>query len=120
MIDKMQNVDVNEEQILPYIPQIMKQLDELSKEEIIKRFVSLEFNRFLDYYQDAEDLNYHEQARGERGERGARGERGEFSERGPKSGNRIRLKINVGEREGIDPKRFLGIINDVTLSLIHI
>lgn len=117
MIDKMQNVEVNEEQILPYIPQIMKQLDELSKEEIIKRFVSLEFNRFLNYYEDAEDLNYHEQPRGERGERGGRaerGERGEYSERGPKSGSRIRLKINVGEREGIDPKRFLGIINDVT------
>lgn len=113
MIDKMQNVEVNEEQILPYIPQIMKQLDELSKEEIIKRFVSLEFNRFLEYYQDSEDLNYQEHVR-ERGERGGRGERGEFSERGPKSGNRIRLKINVGEREGIDPKRFLGIINDVT------
>ncbi len=119
MIDKMQNVEVNEEQILPYIPQIMKQLDELSKEEIIKRFVSLEFNRFLNYYQDAEDLNYHEPSRdrGERGERGGRsdrGERGDYSERGPKIGNRIRLKINVGEREGIDPKRFLGIINDVT------
>ncbi len=119
MIDKMQNVEVNEEQILPYIPQIMKQLDGLSKEEIIKRFVSLEFNRFLEYYQDAEDLNYHEPSRerGERGERGGRserGERGEYNERGPKTGGRIRLKINVGEREGIDPKRFLGIINDVT------
>ena len=116
MIDKMQNVEVNEEQILPYIPQIMKQLDELSKEEIIKRFVSLEFNRFLDYYQDAEDLNYHEHVRerGERSERGGRGERGESNDRGPKTGGRIRLKINVGEREGIDPKRFLGIINDVT------
>jgi ATP-dependent RNA helicase DeaD len=116
MIDKMQNVEVNEEQILPYIPQIMKQLDGLSKEEIIKRFVSLEFNRFLEYYQDAEDLNYHEHVRerGERSERGGRGERGESNERGPKTGGRIRLKINVGEREGIDPKRFLGIINDVT------
>jgi ATP-dependent RNA helicase DeaD len=130
LIDRMQNVEVNEEQILPYIPQIMKQLDGLSKEEILKRFVSLEFNRFLDYYKDAEDLNYHERSdRGERGERGMRTERGDRSdrgdrgdrgerpdrgERGPKSGNRVRLKMNIGDREGIDPKRFLGIINDVT------
>jgi len=116
LIDRMQNVDVNEEQILPYIPQIMKQLDGLSKEEILKRFVSLEFNRFLNYYKDAEDLNYHEHVRerGERGERGDRGDRPERGERGAKAGNRVRLKMNIGEREGIDPKRFLGIINEVT------
>ena len=112
MIDKMQNVDVNEEQIAPYIPQIMQQLEELPKEEIIKRFVSLEFNRFLDYYKDAEDLNYHEKSfsRGEGDDR-RNSERGD---RGQRGGKRIRLKINIGDREGIDPKRFLGIINDVT------
>ncbi len=115
MIDRMQNVDVNEEQIEPYIPQIMNQLNDLSKEEILKRFVSLEFNRFLEYYKDADDLNYHERSeRGERGQRTERGERGERGERPSKSGNRIRLKMNIGEREGIDPKRFLGIINEVT------
>jgi len=125
MIDRMQNVEVSEEQIAPYIPQIMKQLEGLSKEEILKRFVSIEFNRFLDYYKDAEDLNYHEHVRerGERGDRPERGERGDRPERGDradrgdrgsKAGNRVRLKMNVGEREGIDPKRFLGIINDVT------
>lgn len=113
MIDKMQNVDVNEEQIAPYIPQIMQQLEGLNKEEIIKRFVSLEFNRFLEYYKDAEDLNYHEKAH-TRGENEGRRERGERGERSSKSGKRIRLKINIGEREGINPKRFLGIINDVT------
>lgn len=115
LIDRMQNVEVNEEQILPYIPQIMNQLNELSKEEILKRFVSLEFNRFLEYYKDADDLNYRERSnRDDRGERGQRAERGERGERGAKSGNRIRLKMNIGEREGIDPKRFLGIVNDVT------
>ena len=116
MIDRMQNVEVGEEQIAPYIPQIMKQLEDLSKEEILKRFVSIEFNRFLNYYKDAEDLNYHEHVRerGEKGEKPERGARADRSERGSKTGNRIRLKMNIGEREGIDPKRFLGIINDVT------
>ncbi len=122
MIDRMQNVEVSEEQIAPYVPQIMKQLEDLSKEEILKRFVSLEFNRFLEYYKDTEDLNYHEHVR-ERGDRpersdrpvrGDRPERGERPERGSKTGNKVRLKMNVGEKEGIDPKRFLGIINDVT------
>ncbi|MDO9152288.1 MAG: DEAD/DEAH box helicase [Paludibacter sp.] len=124
LIDKMQQVEVNEEQIASYMPQIMKQLEYLSKEEILKRFVSLEFNRFLNYYKDAEDLNYYEKSnrgersdrseRGERNDRGDRGDRNDRGDRGAKSGNRIRLKMNIGDREGIDPKRFLGIINDVT------
>lgn len=106
MIDRMENVEVSEEQIETYMPQIMKQLEYLSKEELLKRFVSLEFNRFLSYYKNAEDLNLPE--------RSERGERGERNDRGSKSGGKVRLKMNVGEREGIDPKRFLGIINDVT------
>lgn len=126
MINRMENVEVNEEQIAPYLDQINAQLEYLSKEEIIKRFVSIEFNRFLDYYKDAEDLNYAERSvgreRGERSERGDRGgERGERSPRGARSdegfskpGRRIRLKMNIGEREGVDPRRFLGIVNDVT------
>lgn len=109
MIDRMENVDVSQEQIEPYMEQIMKQLEYLPKEELIKRFVSIEFNRFLSYYKNAEDLNLPD--RSERGDRNDRGERGE---RGAKPGGRIRLKMNVGEREGIDPKRLLGIINDVT------
>ena len=106
MIDRMENVDVNVEQIEPYMPQIMTQLEYLSKEELLKRFVSIEFNRFLSYYKDAEDLNLPD--RSERGERGERGDRL------IKPGGKVRLKMNVGEREGIDPKRLLGIINDVT------
>jgi len=110
MIDRMENVEVSEEQIETYMPQIMTQLEYLTKEELLKRFVSLEFNRFLSYYKNAEDLNLPDRGF-ERGERGERGDRGE---RGSKPGGRIRLKMNVGEREGIDPKRLLGIINDVT------
>jgi ATP-dependent RNA helicase DeaD len=68
MIDRMEHVEVSEEQIDTYLPQIMKQLEYLSKEELLKRFVSLEFNRFLSYYKNAEDLNLPE--RSERGERG--------------------------------------------------
>ena len=109
LIDRMENVDVSEEQIETYMPQIMKQLEYLSKEELLKRFVSLEFNRFLSYYKNTEDLNLPE--RSERPERGERADRGD---RGSKTGGKVRLKMNLGDREGLDPKRFLGIINDVT------
>lgn len=104
-INKMQHVEVNEEQIEPYMEQVMNQLEYLTREELLKRFVSLEFNRFLEYYKDAEDLNIPERNSENSGER---------SSRKKKSGERVRLKINLGNREGMNPKRILGIINDVT------
>lgn len=111
MIDRMQQVEVNEE-IEPYMAQIMTQLEYLPKEELLKRFVSIEFNRFLNYYKDSVDLNVEERSsRGESGEKGSRNKDGKY---GKKSGERVRLKINVGNREGMNPKRILGLINDVT------
>jgi len=57
LVQGLDNAKVNEEEIKDYLPNIMEQLSHLSKEEIIKRFVSIEFNRFLDYYRNAPDLN---------------------------------------------------------------
>jgi ATP-dependent RNA helicase DeaD len=53
LVQGLHNAKVNEEEIKEYLPNIMAQLSDLSKEEIIKRFVSIEFNRFLDYYRNA-------------------------------------------------------------------
>jgi ATP-dependent RNA helicase DeaD len=57
LVHKVHNVEVNEEQIEQYIPRIMDEFKDLSKEDIIKRFASLEFNMLLGYYQNAPDLN---------------------------------------------------------------
>lgn len=99
MINKLQNANVSEE-IEPYIPAIMQQLEDMSRDELIKNFVSLEFNRFLDYYKGSEDLNLQEREKGS-----GEGRKGGKSER-------TRLKINMGQREGFTPKRVLGLIND--------
>ncbi len=116
MIDKMQNVEINEEQISPYMNQIMNQLEYLNKEELLKRFVSLEFNRFLDYYKDAEDLNVQSHDREDRPKKD--------SSKGQKRGDKARLKIELGNKDGINPKRLLGIINDTvgdkTISVMDI
>lgn len=109
MIDRMQHVEVNEEQIEPYMAQIMTQLEYLPKEELLKRFVSLEFNRFLNYYKGSEDLNVEE-----RSSRRDDGRNGEGGKRRSNSGERVRLKINLGNKEGMNAKRLLGIINEVT------
>ena len=57
LVQGLDNAKVNEEEIKEYLPNIMEQLSHLSKEEVIKRFVSIEFNRFLDYYRNAPDLD---------------------------------------------------------------
>jgi ATP-dependent RNA helicase DeaD len=91
LIHKVNNVEVNESQIEQYIPRIMDEFGDLSKEDIIKRFASLEFNRFLEYYKNAPDLNA---TADDRGERGVRGERTERGSRG--SDGYTRLFINLG------------------------
>ena len=57
MISKMEEVDIEQTEIDSYLPTIYRKLEWLDKEEIIKRFVALEFNRFLEYYKNAKDIN---------------------------------------------------------------
>jgi ATP-dependent RNA helicase DeaD len=57
MVHRVHNVEVNEAQIEQYLPRIYAEFEDISKEEVIKRFTSLEFNRFLEYYQKSPDLN---------------------------------------------------------------
>ncbi|MEQ7798903.1 DEAD/DEAH box helicase [Pedobacter sp. ASV1-7] len=87
LVHKVHNVEVNESQIEQYMPRIMDEFADLSKDEVIKRFASLEFNRFLEYYKNAPDLNNVD----DRGERGERGERGPRTSEGY-----TRLFINLG------------------------
>ena len=53
----MVQVEVNRQEIEPYLPPVFKMLRNVEKEELIQRFVSVEFNRFLDYYRHSDDLN---------------------------------------------------------------
>lgn len=105
LVHKVNNVEVNESQIEQYIPRIMDQFAELSKEEVIKRFASLEFNRFLDYYKNAPDLNASADDRGERGERGERRERGARN-----SDGYTRLFINLGSVDDFNRGDLLSFI----------
>ncbi len=106
MIHKVHNVEVNEEQIEQYIPRIMDEFKDLEKEEIIKRFASLEFNRFLEYYSKAPDLNISADDRSsERGERGDRPDRGSRS-----SAGYTRLFMNLGSVDDFTRGDMLGFI----------
>ncbi len=102
LIHKVHNVDVNEEQIEQYIPRIMDEFKDLSKEEVIKRFASLEFNRFLEYYKDAPDLNApaHEE----------RGDRSDKFARGGMRSDYTRFFINLGSVDDFTRGDMLGFI----------
>ncbi|MDT8308634.1 MAG: DEAD/DEAH box helicase [Bacteroidales bacterium] len=113
-IDKMENASVDEEKIAPFMESVNEKLAWLSKEQIIKHFLSLEFNRFLEYYKNAPDLN--ERSVEPRGQRDRRtfvsDNNGSGLRKGKSNGKYARFFINVGRKDGVDPKRIIGIINE--------
>jgi ATP-dependent RNA helicase DeaD len=101
LVHKVRHVEVNEEEIDTFLPEVYHELKDLSKEDIIKRFASIEFNRFLEYYRDARDLNKSEK----RTYVDDGGSGSSFS-----SGDRI--FINVGKMDGLETGTLLGLICD--------
>lgn len=94
LIDKIEQTEVDEDQIEPFLPAIYKQLEKLSREDLIKRFVSDEFNRFLEYYRYAREIEKPRVHQG--GSRG--GKRSGGTDRG--GYNRRRRKNRGGSRSG--------------------
>jgi ATP-dependent RNA helicase DeaD len=122
LIDRMEHVDVDNEEIDNYLPVIFKKLEWLDKEEIIRRFVSLEFNRFLAYYKDAEDLQVAKHDKEESGKRGRKNRKAEkFFEndtlKATKKAERgfTRLHINVGKKDGLYPNVLIELINQTEI-----
>lgn len=139
LIDRVEKVEVNNEQIGEFMPVIYKKLAWLDREELIKHFVSVEFNRFLQYYENAPDINVDEanyserdsrrggRDRGRRSDRNDRGrrDRGGRSDRNDRGrsdrggsdrgGNRgyefSRFFFNMGKKSGISKRTIIDLIN---------
>ena len=119
LIDKMKNVEIDEDQIAAFELQIEQKLQDMSREEIIKKFVSMEFNRFIDYYRNAKDINVETDAeRG--GKKGRDRDNGRDSERGGRDRDRrergrnySRLFISLGSKDRVLPGMMMGFINRV-------
>ena len=112
LIDNVRATKVNEEQIMQFMPAAQEKLADLDREELIKHFLSVEFNHFLDYYKNAVDLN----AKGGR-DRGGKERGGRDKGRGGKGGSRNdssfdRYFINIGRRDGLNPVRLMGVLNE--------
>jgi ATP-dependent RNA helicase DeaD len=114
LIEKIKSVEVDNEKIEPFLDTINEKLEGLSREELIKQFVSAEFNRFVSYYKNARDININS-----KDSRGVAGRKNR-NNRDRSSGNRdrssrvqfSRFHINVGSKNNINPVKLIGLIND--------
>ncbi len=105
LIDKVHDIKINEAEIGEFLPTIYEKLEGLNREELIKRFVSLEFNGFLSYYENAPDLNDSEQMRSS----DSRGKRRNDE-------NMTRFFINIGRKDKLNPSRLIGLINEQNIA----
>lgn len=110
LIDKVITTKVKEKDIAEFIPLIMEEFSGFTKEDVIKHFVSAEFNRFIEYYERAGDLNVEEEKGGKRKE-GRERDRGRG---GRNDENKTRFFVNLGKRDGLNPGGLLRVVCDST------
>lgn len=110
-IHKMETVVIDDSQIESFLPQVFKKLEWMSREDIIKQFVALEFNRFLDYYKNAADINVVETSSYRDDRSGGRGD--SFGGRRAESGFE-RFFISLGHIDNIKPTTIIGLVNEYT------
>ncbi len=124
-MDKLLQADISNAAVDTYMPMIEEKFAEVSKEEILRRLTTMEFDRFLKYYENAEDLNVRERVRepldrfrSGRDERGAGRSFGERGERGFRDFRRgddmARLFVNLGTKDGFYKASFLQFILDMS------
>lgn len=95
--------EVHYSEIEPFMERIYEELKDLTKEELIKRFASVEFNRFLAYYRNAPDINIYP--------RGDKRSAPRPLANGAPNGQMQRLFINVGEMDGVSKKDFIKLLS---------
>lgn len=104
LIDRVEKVEIDHTQIESFLPQIYNKLEWMDRNELIQRFVSVEFNRFLDYYRNLPDISSPADGKS-------------FSKEGTRSSRRknyTRYFINLGTTDGLKPAQLIGMINDFT------
>lgn len=122
LIDNIKETEIANSHIDSFLPQIFEKFEEMTKEEVIKKIVSTEFNRFLEYYRDAPDLN----KTSDRRERERNRDKNRDNDRGDRrerrrdrsdrqdhktAANMTRYFINQGKKDGFSPKILMGMIN---------
>ncbi len=136
-MDKLLSADISHGDYETYVPMLAEKFADVSKEDVLKRVAAMEFDRFLKYYEHAEDLNVRERDRTERGKREERGQemgrrREERSRDGARGDSRgeargeartefsrgaagySRLFVNLGTKDGFFKASFLQYVLDMS------
>ena len=111
LADRIERVKVNEEEIEKYLPGIVRKLEWLSENDLLKRIVSLEFNRLLDYYKDAPEVIDYEEKKPKKAEKNAKtAQRADKDRRIAEKGFE-RVYVNAGKADGFYPARLIDTLN---------
>jgi ATP-dependent RNA helicase DeaD len=108
-IDKMLQADISHGEYEAYLPLLKEKFAHVDKEEIMQRVAALEFDRFLQYYENAVDLN---KEVGQRRELAGSGKA--EGRRGKSDGNYKKLFVNLGTKDGFYKASFLQFILDMS------
>lgn len=117
-LDKIEAIEVNETSIEPHLETVYERFADLSKEELLQKFLSMELNRIADYYKGAEDINVYSRNQLIKKERasGGRKKLDGFEENGSVvSGSSLMMKrfyINIGKKKHLKPLQLIELIND--------
>lgn len=102
LIDRVVNVETNEKEIGKFLPPILEKFEHMSKEEVVKHFVSLEFNQLMEYYKNAKDLNIKvEMQRDPHSKTDRSADRLKFT----------KMFINAGKKQNLNASGLIGLIN---------
>ena len=113
LADRLERVQVNEEEIEKYLPGVRKKLEWLSEEDLLKRVLSLEFNRLLTYYQKMPDIDLNASASDgkERKDREKGRDRNRDKDRRSADEGFERIMVNVGKAQGFFPGNLMELVN---------
>lgn len=112
VMDLLEQVEVDETQIAPFLPEVMHKLEWLSKEDLVKRIVQREFGRFVAYYADAPEIVQPTESKSRKEKDSAsprRGKRGD-KDYAPEPGYK-RLFLNMGKRDNFYAREIINLVN---------
>ena len=112
LADRIEKVDVDDEEMAKYMPGIIKKLEWLSGEDLLKRVLSLEFNRLLEYYKDAKVLDIvKDDKKDGKGKRGGNDRSTDEKDRRVAEKGYERVYINLGKADGFFAQNLIEMIN---------
>ena len=115
LADRIEKVQVNEAEIDRYMPGVSKKLSWLTGEDLLKRILSLEFNRLLDYYKDAPNIDFIDEKPDRKGKNAERKEHRTEKDKDRRTAEKgmERIYVNAGKNDGFYAGNLIDLLNHI-------